>query len=77
MNKNGNIRGFDPLPAPAFVAVQETTTDPFRKRVLGWVLQSESVRSDWTRVWNAAVNQYAHYVGCCYYCYFSVANLNN
>jgi hypothetical protein len=33
------------------VAVQETTTDPFRRRVLGRVLQSESVRRDWTRVW--------------------------
>jgi ankyrin repeat protein len=32
-------------------AVEETTADPFRKRVLGRVLQSESVRSDSSRVW--------------------------
>jgi ankyrin repeat protein len=33
------------------VTVQETATDPFRKRVLGRVLQSESVRRDSNRVW--------------------------
>jgi hypothetical protein len=33
------------------VTVQETTTDPFRKRLLGRVLQSKSVRRDPNRVW--------------------------
>jgi hypothetical protein len=33
------------------VTVQETTIDPFRKRLLGRVLQSKSVRSDSNRVW--------------------------
>jgi hypothetical protein len=33
------------------VTIQETTTNPFRKRVLGRMLQSDSVRSDSTHVW--------------------------
>jgi hypothetical protein len=33
------------------VTVQEITADPFRKKVLGRVLQSESVRSDSDRIW--------------------------
>ena len=44
------------------VTVQETTTDPFRKRLLSRVLQSKSIRSDPNSVWMILSNNYVNIV---------------